>query len=206
MIDATFVPNAASAAPVTPAHALSTRAGTLADIDLIHHELMAVIDESPYYNDEFKAYEKRRLGKSYLRALMAADPWHVMVLLLDDQPAGAIISGPEFGAIFRYWSWVFPRFRESKMGMHGMRAFDAHFDKGRFHKAYTFVRPDNEVALLLLRRYGYKQTTILENHIFGQDFAVMEKPYTKVTPGYDQGVAFGRVAALKRWLKRFVRL
>jgi len=206
MADITFVSEAV-AAPQAEAHVpvLSTRAGTPADIDLIHRELMAVIDESPHYNEDFKAYEKRRLNKRHLRALMDADPWHVMVLTMDGKPAGAIISGPEFGAIFRYWSWVFPRYRESKMGMHGMRAFDAHFDNGRFHKAFTLVRPENEVALLLLRRYGYKQTCRLENHLFGQDYMLVEKPYTKVTEGYDTGINLGRVADIKRLAKQALR-
>lgn len=184
---------------------LSTRAAAFGDIDLVHRELMAVIDESPHYNDLFKAYEKRRLSKGYLRALQDADPWHVMVLTMDGEPAGAIVSGPEFGAIFRYWSWVFPRYRESRMGMHGMRAFDAHFDNGRFHKAFTLVRPENQVARLLLRRYGYKETCLLESHIFGQDYLMIEKAYTKAIEGYDHGVNFGRLADFKRLAKQFGR-
>jgi RimJ/RimL family protein N-acetyltransferase len=148
----------------------STRAATAEDLDLIHRELMAVIDESPHYNAEFKAYEKARLTKSYLRMLQRQDPWHVMALVSEGRVGGALISGPEFGAIFRYWSWIFPAFRQTRLGMHGMRAFDEHFDNGKFHKAYTFVRPENEVALALLRRYGYVETTVLRQQIFGQDY------------------------------------
>ena len=171
----------------------STRAATAEDLDLIHRELLAVIDESPHYNAEFKAYEKARLTKSYLRMLQRQDPWHVIALVSEGKVGGALISGPEFGAIFRYWSWIFPEFRKTRLGMHGMRAFDEHFDNGKFHKAYTFVRPENEVALALLRRYGYVETTVLKQHIFGQDYSVMEKPYTKVTEGYDQGIGQGRL-------------
>ena len=171
----------------------STRAATPADLDIIHHELMLVIDESPHYNAEFKAYEKARLTKSYLRMLQKSDPWHVMSLLSEGKVGGALVSGPEFGAVFRYWSWIFPAFRQTRLGMHGMRAFDEHFDNGKFHKAYTFVRPENEVALALLRRYGYVETAVLKQHIFGQDYCVMEKPYTKVTEGYDQGIGQGRL-------------
>ena len=173
-----------------------TRAATAADLDLIHAELMAVIDESPHYNAEFKAWEKARLTKSYLRMLQRQDPWHVMSLVSEGKLGGALISGPEYGAIFRYWSWIFPAFRKTRLGMHGMRAFDEHFDNGKFHKAYTFVRPDNEVALALLRRYGYVETTVLKNHIFGQDYCVMEKPYTKITEGYDHGVGTGRLGRM----------
>lgn len=181
-------------AKATPRFA--TRAATPADLDLIHHELLLVIDESPHYNSEFKAYEKARLTKSYLRMLQRQDPWHVMALVSEGKIGGALISGPEFGAVFRYWSWIFPEFRKTRLGMHGMRAFEEHFDNGKFHKAYTFVRPENEVALALLRRYGYAETTVLKQHIFGQDYCVMEKPYTKLTEGYDTGVGTGRLGRM----------
>lgn len=173
---------------------LGSRPATLADIDLVHAELMAVIDESAHYNDLFKAHEKSRLTKGFLRALIAHDPNHVIILTSDGKPGGALVSGPEYGALFRYWSWIFPAFRETRLGMHGMRVFDAHWDNNRFHKAFTFVRPENEVALKLLNRYGYEQTCILKNHIFGQDYAVLEKPYTKTIEGYDHGMSTGRAA------------
>jgi RimJ/RimL family protein N-acetyltransferase len=195
MTDATLTTTTAvPEAKATPR--FTTRAATADDLDLIHVELMNVIDESPHYNAEFKAWEKARLTKSYLRMLQRQDPWHVIALISEGKVGGALISGPEFGAIFRYWSWIFPAFRQTRLGMHGMRAFDEHFDNGRFHKAYTFVRPENEVALALLRRYGYEQTCVLKNHIFGQDYCVMEKPYTKVTKGYDHGVGTGRLGRI----------
>lgn len=201
MTDATLT-SAAPEARTTPRFAV--RAAVGADLDIIHHELMAVIDESPHYNDEFKAYEKSRLTRGYLDVLQKHDPWHVIALLSEGNVGGALISGPEFGAIFRYWSWIFPPFRQTRLGMHGMRAFDEHFDNGRFHKAYTFVRPENEVALALLRRYGYAETCVLKNHIFGQDYAVMEKPYTKVTDGYDHGIGPGRLGKLVKFVGRVV--
>ena len=175
---------------------LGHRAATPADIDLIHTELMAVIEESPHYNDLFKAHEKGRLTKQHLRALQAQDPNHVIVLTVDGQAGGGLISGPEFGAIFRYWSWIFPSHRKTRLGLHGMRVFDEVWDNGKFHKAFTYVRPENEVALALLGRYGYEQTCILRQHIFGQDYAVMEKMYTKVTDGYDTGMGMGRLGKM----------
>ncbi len=193
MADLTLTSTAPAATESRATPRFAARAATADDLDLIHHELMAVIDESPHYNAEFKAHEKGRLTKSYLHMLQRQDPWHVMALLSEGKVGGALISGPEFGAIFRYWSWIFPAFRQTRLGMHGMRAFDEHFDNGRFHKAYTFVRPENEVALALLRRYGYAETAVLRNHIFGQDYCLMEKPYTKLTDGYDHGVGTGRL-------------
>jgi ribosomal protein S18 acetylase RimI-like enzyme len=185
---------------------MTTRPAGPRDIDMVHTELMDVIATSPYYNDRFKAHEMRRLDKSFLRALLAVDPWHIMLLVSDGKPGGAIISGPECGAIFRYWSWVFPSFRQTRLGMHGMRAFDEHFDNGRFHKCFTYVRPENEVALMLLRRYGYSQTCLLKNHIFGQDYVVMEREYTKVSEDYDSGVNIGRLGRLKLKLESVIGL
>jgi RimJ/RimL family protein N-acetyltransferase len=198
MADLTLATLAPAPSEAKAAPRFSTRPATADDLPLIHRELMAVIDEGPHYNDEFKAWEKSRLTLAYLRMLQRHDPWHVICLLSEGRVGGALISGPEFGAVFRYWSWIFPPFRQTRLGMHGMRAFDEHFDNDRFHKAYTFVRPENEVALALLRRYGYAQTCILKNHIFGQDYCVMEKPYTKVTEGYDHGIGPGRLGTIIR--------
>jgi len=196
MADLTLTATAPASTDAKATPRFATRAATSEDLDLIHRELLLVIDESPHYNAEFKAWEKARLTKSYLRMLQRQDPWHVMSLVSEGTVGGALISGPEYGAIFRYWSWIFPAFRKTRLGMHGMRAFDEHFDNGKFHKAYTFVRPENEVALALLRRYGYVGTTVLKNHIFGQDYCVVEKPYTKVTEGYDHGVGTGRLGRI----------
>jgi RimJ/RimL family protein N-acetyltransferase len=183
---------------------LGHRAATPDDLPLIHRELMAVIDESPHYNDLFKAHEKARLSPAFLRALQRVDPNHVIVLTVDGVPGGGLISGPEYGAIFRYWSWIFPSHRKTRLGLHGMRVFDEVWDNGKFHKAFTFVRPENEVALALLRRYGYSETCVLKQHIFGQDYCVVEKPYTKVTAGYDTGMAMGRLAKLSAAISKII--
>jgi len=88
--------------------------------------------------------------------------------------------------------------------MFGMRAFDEHWNENRFHKAYTFVRPENEVARMLLKRYGYRETALLEQHIFGQDYLLIEKFYTKVGDDYDNGVNIGRLGRLKNSIKGLV--
>lgn len=167
------------------------------ELDMIHRELMAVIDESPHYSDRFKEHEKARLSRSFLRALQRVDPFHVIILTQDGVPGGGLVSGPETGSIFRYWSWIFPAHRQSRLGIYGMRVFDEHWDNGKFHKAFTWVRPENEVALALLRRYGYEQAALLRQQIFGQDYVVMEKFYTKRTEYYDSGMGMGRLARMK---------
>ncbi|WP_375596972.1 hypothetical protein [Devosia sp. Naph2] len=179
------------------------RPATHADLDLVLRELRDVIQTSPHYSDRFKEHETNRLDKSFLKGLLAIDPWHIMISCVDGVPAGAIISGPECGAIFRYWSWVFPSHRQSKLALFGMREFDAHWDNTRFHKAYTYVRPENEVARMLLQRYGYTETALLKQHIFGQDYLLIEKFYTRPEVPYDSGYV-GRLGRLKNRLKGLV--
>ena len=80
---------------------MTIRAATPADIDLIHRELMDVIETSEFYSDRFKAHETGRLNKNFLRTLLALDPWHIMIMCADGVPGGAMVSGPECGAVFR---------------------------------------------------------------------------------------------------------
>jgi len=183
---------------------MTARAATPADIDLVHRELMDVIATSPYYSDRFKAHEMGRLNRNFLRTLLALDPWHVMVLCSDGEPGGVMVSGPECGALFLYWGWVFPSHRGTRLGVFAARAFNGHWDNGRFHKAYTFVRPENKVTRVLLKRHGYSETCLLEKHIFGQDYLLVEKPYTKVTEDYDSGANIGRLGLLKRRIGQLV--
>lgn len=184
---------------------MTIRPASSADIALIHRELVDVIASSPFYSERFKAYETARLNLNFLHNLIAVDPWHIMIMCADGVPGGAMVSGPELGAVFRYWSWVFPSHRQTRLGMFGMRAFDEHWDNKRFHKAYTYVRPENEVARMLLKRYGYRETVLLEQHIFGQDYLLIEKFYTRQDEPYDTGVNIGRLGRLKLALKGLVR-
>ena len=181
----------------TPDIAMNARAATPADIAPVHRELMDLIESMPYYGERFKAFEKARFSKTFLRTLLAIDPWHILLLEMDGKTGGFLISGPANGTIFQFWSAIYPDFRKSPLGRFGMEAFIAHWDNSRFHKASTYTRPDNRPALVLLKRYGYQQVAHLENHIFGEDYFVMERPFTKMTEGYDDGITLPLPTRLK---------
>ncbi|GGA47382.1 GNAT family N-acetyltransferase [Pelagibacterium lentulum] len=180
---------------------MTSRPARWSDINLVHRELMELIDSMPYYNNRFKTYEKARLDKSFLRTLVEIDPWHVLLLEMDGQTGGFLISGPSNGTIFQYWSAIFPQFRGTPLGRFGMEAFISHWDNSRFHKASTYTRPDNRPALALLKRYGYKQVAHLEQHIFGEDYLVMERKLNKSDPEYDNGMSLSFAARMKLRLR-----
>ena len=206
MIDAALTedPSLAQTKPVAAEPPL--RAATAADLDPIHARLIEAIQGSSHYSDEFKAYETARLSKSWLAALYEADPWHVAVMQLKGETAGFMISGPELGTLWLYWSYVFPERRRSGMALLAMRNFLSHWDNGRFHKVSTYTRPGNDAAAAIMERFGWKLTAVLARHIFGEDYLLYEHMLTKRVPGYDRGAKLGRLAQLRRGVTRLFRL
>lgn len=172
------------------------------DFDQVHTWLMEAIDTSPFYNDTFKAFEKSRLTKDYLQQLHNADPAHILLMIREDKPVGFMISGPQLGTLWLYWSYLIPEKRRSTMAMSAMRGFIDYWDNGRFHKIATYTKYGNEPAEAIMLRFGFKHICTLEKHIFGEDYLLFECALNKTSEGYDHGIGGGFLSRIKRMIRR----
>lgn len=174
------------------------------EIEAVHRMIMDAVLTSPYYNEKFKAYESARLTKAYLAALLRADPRHVMTIRENGALAGFILSGPEFGVLWQYWSYLDPKHRSGTLAMRVMRNYQPVWENDRFHKILTYSRPENKVSIALMERYGYKLVADLKQHLFGEDYLLYEYTLTKSKPGYDSGISAGSLAELRYRLGRML--
>lgn len=170
------------------------------DLDWILSHVHQAIDELDFYNDEFKAFEKQRINSNLVRALFDYDPHHLLLLKKDGERAGFMISGPDNGVVFLYWSYILPKFRNSKLAIVGNTFFKEYFDNGNWHKLSTLTRTDNRTARIILKRFGWTEVAELKKHIFGEDYLVFEINCEKTIPGYRPFVVKGGLGRFKQGL------
>lgn len=177
------------------------RPATIADIAQLRVSIVEAVDESPFYNAHFKAHEKARLNERFLLSLMAADPWYVTLMVYRGEIAGFVILTPELGVLWAAWIYVTPRFRRTAIALYAIKSLIRHFDNGCFHKVLSLVAPANERYVAVLKRLGYIEIALLREHMFGEDYLLLEVPFNKTAPDYAPPVNFGRTNPLKFRLK-----
>lgn len=185
---------------------LKMRPSRADELLMIHHRLGEAIDTTSEYSERFRVHEKARLNLTYLRNLHAVDPHHVFILEDKDNIIGFMLSGPEFGTLWLYWSYVFPEFRRASLAMSFLPMFCEYWNNRRFHKIATYSLEDNKVALALMKRFKFEMICVLKQHLFGQDFLLWERQLTKTEDGYDNGIDVGTktriIRKIRSWFGR----
>lgn len=180
------------------------RPAMLDDVALLRSLIVEAIEASPYYNEAFKTAETARLNEAFLRALIMADPWYVPLIMHRGEVAGFILQLPDCGVLWAVWIYINPRFRETAIALAAIGFLIRHWDNGRFHKVSCLVSPENERSRAVMTHFGFTQTALLRNHIFGQDYLLLERPFTKTQDGYAPPLQFGRMSALRQRLRRLL--
>lgn len=176
------------------------------EIEWVHQMAHRAITESEFYCEEFKATERARMNIHFLTALWEYDPKHLFVLCKGEEKAGIMISGPDSGVVFLYWSYILPEYRASSIAIKANKIFLNMFDNGQWHKLVTFTRTTNEKANLILARYGWTEVAQLNKHIFGEDYKIFEIHLQKTKPGYRPFQVPGRLDRLKRGILKAIGL
>jgi RimJ/RimL family protein N-acetyltransferase len=174
------------------------------ELEAVYRMVQDAIQDSPYYNDEFKAYESARLSPAYVAELWRTDPRHVITIRDKGALAGFMLSGPELGVLWQYWNYVDPNFRSGPLAMRALRTYLPIWENDRFHKIMTYSRPENKVSIALMERYRYQRVAELKEFIFGQDYLLYEYKLNKAKPGYDHGIGAGAFATLRYKLDRLL--
>lgn len=202
MENAKTTPNAT---PQKRTPAVVLRPAEYHELDIAYKLVIEAIDTSPFYNPLFKKAEKQRMNRQHLERLHTANPAHVMMCICANKIAGCMISSPDFGTLWLHWSYLMPEFRRGATALTGMRSFVEYFDNGDFHKIATYTKHGNDAAAAIMKRYGYNHICTLEKQFFGEDYLLYERPLTKTSEGYDNGVVIeGRMGRIKRRLARLV--
>jgi len=174
----------------------TVRAARPRELKRVRALLAEAIDASPYYGNAFKRHEKSRFSEGYLRALLAADPWHVALAVQGPEIAGFVLTTPEYGTLWSPWVYVAPQHQTRALGILLIRFMIRHWDNGRFHKIACHVRPDNRTARAVFRHFGFAEIALLKQNTFGEDVLLLERPLNKSESGYDDGVRLGRLHLL----------
>ncbi len=109
-----------------------------------------------------------------------------------------MLSGPDNGVVFLYWSYILPEHRASTIAIKANKHFLETFNNGYWHKLVTFTRTSNEKANIILARYGWTEVAQLDNHIFGEDYKIFEIQMEKTVAGYRTFRVPGRLERVKR--------
>lgn len=176
---------------------LTQRAARRDELGYVHKRLIEAIDGIEEFNEEFRAFERARLSRSYLANLHSIDPNHIRVCLAGQTMTGFLISGPEHGNLWYYWGYVFPEVRTPKMAMTYMRQFIEHWDNGRFHKISLYTTRANRPTLALMKRFRFEHKCDLNHHVVGQAFMLFERRLNKAEAGYDHGTSVSRLTSIK---------
>ncbi|MEW5926273.1 MAG: GNAT family N-acetyltransferase [Gemmatimonadota bacterium] len=141
-----------------------------------------VIAATPYYTDEARRSEIAKYPAEALREAAADDPGAVLVAKAEGEVVGFCVSRPDDGLVWLSWFGVDPAWRGRGVADALLaRLVDATRARG-VHKLWCDSRTDNFPSRRALARAGFREICTVENHWYGLDFVLLEKPVPPETP------------------------
>lgn len=141
-----------------------------------------VIAATPYYTDEAKRSEIAKYPEEALREAAAADPDAVLVAKADGEVVGFCVSRPDDGLVWLSWFGVDPAWRGRGVADALLARLEEATRARGVHKVWCDSRTDNLPSRRALARAGFREICTVENHWYGLDFVLLEKPVPRATP------------------------
>lgn len=127
-----------------------------------------------YYNERAIAAELVKYTAEKLRAKSQDDPHAILVARDGDGLAGFCVSRFDDGTVWLDWFGTAARARNRGIGTALLAALAATLSARSAHKIWCDSRVDNVESKSVLERAGYRRTTTLVNHWYGQDYYLWE--------------------------------
>lgn len=135
-----------------------------------------VIAAVPFYSDEAKRSETGKYGEESLREAAAVDPDAVLVAKAGGDVVGFCVSRPDDGLIWLSWFGVHPAWRGAGVADLLLARLEGAARARGIHKVWCDSRTTNLPSRRALARAGFREICTVQNHWYGQDFVLLEKP------------------------------
>lgn len=135
-----------------------------------------VIAAVPCYTDEAKRSEMAKYPTAALLEAAAGDPDAVLVATSDGDVVGFCVSRPDDGLTWLSWFGVDPAWRGAGVADRLLARLEEAVRARGIHKIWCDSRTTNTPSRRALARAGFREICTVENHWYGQDFVLLEKP------------------------------
>ncbi|MGA2663691.1 MAG: GNAT family N-acetyltransferase [Nitrososphaerales archaeon] len=147
--------------------------GDLKDVVSLFREML---DAIPYYNVLAKEGERGKYTLRSLKAKLRGDEHSVLVVRDGSRLLGFAFSHFDDHLIWLDWFAVNPAFRRRGVGSAMLRKLVETAPARKAHKVWCDSRTTNGPAKATLRKNGFREIAELEDHWYGQDFILWERP------------------------------
>lgn len=155
-----------------------TRPMNPAEAESLSRSIVGLISGLTYYNEFARASEIAKYSAGDLLDSIREDSDSILVAVRASEILGFCINKYDDGLLWLSWIAVLPGYRGRGIAEKLLGRMEESAKARGIHKIWCDSRTVNESAKALLSKIGYRQLCTVENHWYGQDFILWEKPLT----------------------------
>lgn len=134
-----------------------------------------IVDESPFYNEEWKRKSRRQMSQKEVEKRLEDRMWLHLVATEGDRVLGYCFGNEDGGALWLEWIMVHPEARRRGVAQALLGEVERQSRRRGWHKVWCDTRTNNAYSVPLFRRLGYRRAATLKKHWCKLDFHLWEK-------------------------------